>query len=83
MTFKELTFQQQMETALTLYRGGEPVVLKDKSGNIIHGEETWNTTEHSKCRVIEGIDIGEWKRSQWPELLKGARQGWLKNKAAT
>jgi len=76
-----MTFKEKMDLALELYKIGEPVVLKEKGGKIIHGEETLETTDLSKCRVIEGIDVDEWKVSYWSQLLESARQWSLKNNA--
>ena len=75
-----MTFEEKMELALHLYEIGEPVVLKGKDGRIIHGEETLKIIGVNKCRVIDSIDFDEWKISQWPQLLEGARQGWLNNR---
>jgi hypothetical protein len=76
-----MTFEENMTLALALYQTGESVVLKEKGGRIIHGEETLKTTDLSKCRIIDAIDFDEWKTSHWPQLLERARQGWLKNNA--
>lgn len=72
----QMNFDKQMELALNLYRAGIPPLLKGNDGRVIHGEET------PESRPIDGIDIEKWKGSQWPELLRGAREGWLKNKRA-
>ena len=39
------------------------------------GEET------PESKPMDGVDIETWKVSEWPELLRGAREGWLKNKS--
>lgn len=77
-----MTFKEKMDLALALYEIGEPVVLKENGGKIIHGEETLAATDLSKCRVIDGIDVDEWETSYWPEVLESARQWSLKNTAA-
>ncbi len=75
-----MTFLEAMKLAVELYRIGEPVVLKDQSGNVLHGQETLSTiTDLKKCRVISDIDAETWKVSHWPQVLEGARQGWLRN----
>jgi len=76
-----VTFTEKLELVLALYEANQPVVLKEKGGRIIHGEETLKTVDIKDCLIIDRIDIDEWERSQWPQILEGARQGWLKNKS--
>lgn len=79
-TQNTMTFAERMKLALALYQSGQPVVLKDKLGNVIHGQDNLETFGPDKCRIIDGIDVDEWKISDWPQRLEGARRGWLKNK---
>jgi hypothetical protein len=76
-----MTFEQAMALAFGLYKQGDAVVLKDKSGRVIHGEEELRTLGMEKCRIIPDVDSNEWKASEhWQGILKGARQGWLRNR---
>ena len=86
MAEEGMTFIDKMNSALWFYGAGEAVVLKDKDGRIIHGEQDLvdilALKSAQKYKVIDGIDFNEWKISHWPQLLEGARRGWLKNKSA-
>ena len=52
-----MTFDEAMNLALALYNTGQPVVLKDKNGNVLHGQETLETiTDAKKYTVIPDVD---------------------------
>lgn len=76
-----MTFEDKMKLAKALYQAGEPVALKDTNGKVIHGEETLDAIVGFKlalkCRIIEDIDINEWKNSHWPQLFVGVRNAWI------
>lgn len=78
----QLTFTDKMELALELYKNGEAVQLRDKHGEILLGAEIPETIDPKNIRVIDGIDVNEWKRSDWSQVLESAQYWSLKNNAA-
>lgn len=76
-----MTFSDAMDLAMRSYQEGRPVVLKGTDGKIIHGEETWTSIAHSKCRVIELIDVRLWNVSHWPQTLEETRRRWLEKRS--
>lgn len=72
-----MDFTEKMKLALQLYEHGKAVVLKGTNGQIIHGQQDLTQGD---CQVVGGVDLDLWQTSNWPKLLDGARERWLKNR---
>jgi hypothetical protein len=67
-----------------LYRGGHPVMILDKEGTVLHGQETLqviaDTGAGLKVMTIEDVDRQQFEACDLPEICEAARQNWLKDK---
>ena len=71
-------FKGLMQRAVQAYRDGEPVVVRDLDGSVLHGMETLKQIRdygmELTCRVITGVDRGMFEASAWPEALEAHRR---------
>jgi hypothetical protein len=75
-----MTFEEKMRFAMWAYKTGNPILVTDKNCRVIHGEVLLSEGVPIHCFVIP-VDAAEWSAGTWPQILDGARQGWLKNKS--
>jgi len=77
-------FEAAMEKAFEAYESGTPVVILDKNGHMLHGDDTCKTVVELKMPLkilqINDVDQHLFNASDWPERLEAARQVFMEDK---